>query len=68
MMHEDNPLAKGEVDEDPIDFHNYGQDADGPSPFDESENNVQVPPIGFRSFRKHNQPAQRSHKSAEVNY
>lgn len=45
MMHGDNPLAKGELDEDPIDFHNYGQDADGPSPFDESDNNVQVPPI-----------------------
>ena len=47
MMHADNPLAKGKLDEDPADFQYYGQDPDGPSPFDESDNIVQVPPINL---------------------
>ncbi|XP_031554524.1 uncharacterized protein LOC116291493 [Actinia tenebrosa] len=47
IMHADNPLTKGKLDEDPVDFQHYGQDPDAPSPFDESENNVQVPPINL---------------------
>jgi len=47
IMHKDNPLANDQLDEDPVDFQYYGQDPDGPSPFDDTDNNVQVPPINL---------------------
>ena len=45
MMNEANPLAQEELDETPDDLDYYGYDPEGPSPFEESENNVVVPPI-----------------------
>lgn len=41
MMHHDNPLAHGEIDEEPDDIESYGYDPDGPTPLD-SDNNVVV--------------------------
>lgn len=42
MMNEDNPLAQERLDEDPDDSQHYGYDPDGPSPFEETNNNVVV--------------------------
>lgn len=40
MMHHDNPLSHGEVDEQPDDFEYYGYDLDGPTPLDSDKNVV----------------------------
>lgn len=45
MLNEENPLAHGQLDEDPNDLEFYGVDPDGPSPFEDSNNNVVVPPV-----------------------
>nr|XP_058962207.1 uncharacterized protein LOC131789152 [Pocillopora verrucosa] len=45
MLNEDNPLVHGQLDEDPNDLEFYGVDPDGPSPFEDSNNNVVVPPV-----------------------
>jgi len=45
MLNEENPLAHGQLDEDPSDLEFYGVDPDGPSPFEDSNNNVVVPPV-----------------------
>ena len=45
MLNEENPLANGQLDEDPNDLEFYGVDPDGPSPFEDSNNNVVVPPV-----------------------
>lgn len=45
MLHDDNPLSHGGLDEDPNDLVFYGHDPQGPSPFDDSDNNVTVSPI-----------------------
>ena len=45
MLNEDNPLVCGQLDEDPNDLEFYGVDPDGPSPFEDSNNNVVVPPV-----------------------
>ena len=45
MLNEDNPLVHGQLDEDPDDLEFYGVDPDGPSPFEDSNNNVVVPPV-----------------------
>ena len=39
------PLAHGQVDEDRNDLEFYGVDPDGPSPFEDSNNNVVVPTV-----------------------
>lgn len=44
LLNEDNPLVHGKLDEDPDNLEFYGVDSDGPSPFEESNNNVVVPP------------------------
>ena len=44
MMHHDNPLSNGEIDEEPYDFEYYGNDPYGPTPLD-SDNNVVVEEI-----------------------
>ena len=44
MMHHDNPLAHGGVDEEPSDIEYFGIDPDGPTPL-ESDNNVVVDEI-----------------------
>ena len=46
MLRQDNPLATGEVDDDPDDTRFYGEDLDGPTPFEDSDNNwVIVSPV-----------------------
>lgn len=45
MLHQDNPLSHNKLDEDPDDLVYYGYDPEGPSPFDDSDNNVEVPPV-----------------------
>jgi hypothetical protein len=45
MLHDDNPLSHGCLDEDPDDLVFYGYDPQGPSPFDDSDNNVTVSPV-----------------------
>ena len=45
MLNEENPLAHGQVDEDPDVLEFYGVDPDRPSPFEDSNNNVVVPPV-----------------------
>ena len=42
MMNPENPLSHGELDSDPEDFCVYGEDPEGPSPFENSDNNVVV--------------------------
>ncbi|KXJ09992.1 hypothetical protein AC249_AIPGENE11147 [Exaiptasia diaphana] len=45
MMDENNPLANGLLDDDPDCLELYGDDPQGPSPFEDSENNVTVSPV-----------------------
>ena len=45
MLHDDNPLSHGGLNEDPDDLVFYGHDPQGPSPFDDSDNKVTVSPI-----------------------
>ena len=45
MLNKENPLLHGQLDEDPNDLEFYGVDPDGPSPFEDSNNNVFVPPV-----------------------
>ena len=45
MLHDDNLLSHGGLDEDPDDLVFYGPDPQGPSPFDDSDNNVTISPI-----------------------
>ena len=45
MLNEGNPLARGQLDEDPNDLEFYGVDPDRPPPFEDSNNNVFVPPV-----------------------
>ena len=45
MMNDENPLANDRLDESPQDLQYYGYDPDGPSPFDDTDNNVVVPPV-----------------------
>lgn len=45
MLHENNPLSHGDLDEDPYELAFYGYDPQVPSPFDDSDNNVTVPQI-----------------------
>lgn len=44
-MLNENPLAHGQLDEDPSDLEFYGVDPNRPSPFEDSNNNVVVPPV-----------------------
>lgn len=41
----DNPLANGNTDDDPNNYTFYGEDVNGPSPFQDSNNNVVVSPV-----------------------
>ena len=45
MMDENNPLASALLDDDPDSLEWYGDDPDGPSPFDDTDNNVVVDPV-----------------------
>ena len=45
MMDINNPLSHGELDEDPQNLELYGEDPQGPTPFDDSENEVIVLPV-----------------------
>ena len=47
MMNPENPLSHGELDNDPEDFCVYDEDPEGPSPFENSDNNVVVSPINI---------------------
>ena len=47
MMNPENPLSHGELDNDPEDLCVYGEDPEGPSPFENSYNNVVVSPINI---------------------
>ena len=47
MLNEGNPLAHGQLDEDPADLAVYGIDPAAPSPFEDSKNNVVVPPVNL---------------------
>ncbi|CAB4021454.1 hypothetical protein AWC38_SpisGene3841 [Paramuricea clavata] len=47
MLNTNNPLAHGELDEDPDDLAVYGIDPAAPSPFEDSDNNVVVPPVNL---------------------
>ena len=42
---EENPLANDRIDENPEDLQFYGYDPDGPSPFEDTDNNVVVLPV-----------------------
>ena len=44
MLHEGNPLAHGQLDDMSDDLEIYGVDSGGPSPFEDSDNNV-IPPV-----------------------
>ena len=44
-MNNENPLANNVLDENPEDMQLYGYDPDGPSPFEDSDNDVVVPPV-----------------------
>ena len=44
MMHPDNPLSHGQLDEDVSDLAMYGYDAQGPSTID-TDNNVVIEPV-----------------------
>ena len=48
-MNPNNPLSAWEVDEVPEDISIYGDDPQGPSPFEDSENNVVVEPVNIES-------------------
>ena len=45
MMHVDNPLSHGQLDENPDDIEFHGYDPDGPSTQEESNNYVVVEPV-----------------------
>lgn len=45
MMNAENPLAHEGLDDTPDDLQFYGYDPNGPSPFEDSDNNVVVSPI-----------------------
>lgn len=45
MLNEDNPLVHGQLDKDPDDLEFYGVDPDGPTPFEDINNNVIVPQV-----------------------
>ena len=45
MLDINNPLSHGALDKDPEDFDHYAEDINGPTPFDDSSNNVVVLPI-----------------------
>ena len=47
MMNPENPLSHGELDNDPEDLCVYGEDPEGPSPFENSDNIVVVLPINI---------------------
>ena len=47
MMNEENPLSHDMLDGNPEDLQYYGYDPDGPSPFEETDNNVVVAPINI---------------------
>ena len=47
MMNPENPLSHGELDNDPEDLCVYSEDPEGPSPFENSDNNVVVSPINI---------------------
>ena len=47
MLNENNTLAHGQLDDDPDDLAVYGIDPAAPSPFEDSENNVVVPPVNL---------------------
>ena len=49
MLHQDNPLAHGYLDEDPDNVEFYGEDPDGPSPFKDSANNVIVDTVSINN-------------------
>ena len=48
MLDPNNPLATDKLDEDPEDLEHFAEDVPGPTPFDDSDNNVIVEPINFQ--------------------
>ena len=51
MMHADNPLGQGHLDENPDDIQFYSYDPDGPSIQEESDNVVVVEPVYVNADR-----------------
>lgn len=49
MMNPENPLSTGQPDQLPENAEFYGYDPHGPSPFEDSDNNVVVPPINMEN-------------------
>ena len=49
MMNPDNPLSDGQPDQLPEDEQFYGYDPEGPSPFENSDNVVVVPPVNMEN-------------------
>ena len=47
MLHEGNPLAHGQLDDMSDDLEIYGVDSGGPSLFEDSDNNVIIPPVSL---------------------
>ena len=45
MLHEGNPLAHGQLDDMSDDLEIYGLDSGGPLLFEDSDNNVIIPPV-----------------------
>ena len=49
MMNPSNPLSVGEVDDAPEDLLIYDDDPQGPSPFEDSENNFVMEPVDIEN-------------------
>jgi len=47
MLNEFNPLACGQLDDHPQDLEYYGIDPNGPTPFENSDNNVVLPSVAL---------------------
>ena len=47
MLNEFNPLARGQLDDHPQDLEYYGIDPDGPTPFENIDNNVVLPSVAL---------------------
>ena len=45
MLHLENPLARGNIEEDNLETDYLGIDPNGPSPFEDSPNDVSVPNV-----------------------
>ena len=50
MINDENSPANDKLDENPEHIQFYGYDPDGPSPFEDTNNDVVVPPVVIQKF------------------